>query len=370
MHLMRLLILSMGAIGLLARTPVCRAQPGAGLPTEITTSASLSEEQKSRIREFVDQFKAGLSSDALEIRRSRNALLEPLRNDSASVTFRLEYAGDLEPVLRPLIASDKPIVAVNAVRIAGELATPKGIDLLEPAISDKRPAVRFEAVIGFAHTFQATERSSPAIAAGQAISALQTLKAGLLHEDDWHVVEGYVQAFKAGSRVPFSKLSGVRAASVMALAEGLGAKAQNANDPPKEVPSPMYSAFQRAAQTMRNALTNQNINEPQPSDAELKAAGALGGDLLANLRRRVLAGELKNGASRSEFTLIAADSERSVFLATSALRGSTDGLDLHLGEKIQQGKDDVFVNDSLRLIGANGILTGNPFNFADDRFVK
>lgn len=369
----RILLLAAALVGLVA--PACLAQ-GGGLPADIITAPTLSDAQKQRVREFVDQHKAGLTGDALEIRRSRNALLEPMRNEGISVPFRLEYAAAIEPVIRPLIASAKPIIAVNAVRIAGELATPKALDLLEPAIADKRPAVRYEAVVGFARTFQSAERSSPAIAPGQATAALQTLKNGLLQEKDWHVVEGYVQALKAGTRVPASKLSGVRAASVRALSEAMGTRAQNANNPPgdgpgAEDPAPMYSAFQRAAQAMRNVLTNQDINEPQLGEAEVKAAGALGGDLLANIRRRVLARELAGDAfkwKRTEFALIVADSERTVFFATSALRAAAE--DVHLAEKLQQGKDEEFAKDCLRLIGANGILTGNPFAFPDDRFVK
>jgi hypothetical protein len=165
----------------------------------------------------------------------------------------------------------------------------------------------------------------------------------------------------------------------------MGAKAQNANDPPgKAAPEEletMYSAFQRSAQTVRDAVTNQNINEPQLGTAELKAAGALGGDLIANIRRRALAGELKvpDGdpkaeaaakATRSRFARIAADSERAVFFAASALGAPTGDLNVNLGDKLQQGKDDDFAKDSLRLMGPNGILTGNPFNYPDDRFVK
>jgi len=335
------------------------------LPPEIITASDLSEAQKESLRRFVDLHKAGLAGEASEVKRARNALIEPLQSNTISVPFRLEYARVLIPLCRPLATGQRELNAINALRLVGELATSTGLDLLTDSLADKRDAVRLMAVKGFGATFSAIERTNPAIPnKDQAIRVLGTLKTNIEKETNPQVLEAYTLSLQAATRIPTAKLADVRAEAIKVLSQSIGSKARAATD------GKFDSAFRRAANAARNALTNQNAaNEPALPDDIFREAGALGGDLLALVHRRVKAGELTtNPAKRSDLVLMVSDSERTIQWAANGL--SVEAQDLKLSELLQQSKDTEFQTAVLRLIGANGVLTAQKFRFADDHFVK
>lgn len=354
--------------------PVAPTLGQASISVETITSSDLTEVQKDAIKRFVDAQKGGLSGQPADIKKSRNALLEPLQNQGISVPFRLHYSSVLSPVLKPLISSEMEIVAINALRLAGELATTTSINLLSDGLKDKRAGVRFAAVTGYESTFTAVERTTPAIApAAQALTALATLKTNLTKEEDAKVLEAYALALQAASKVSTKKLEGVRGEAVTVLSEAMGAKAQAATDGKYD------AAFRRAANAARNAVTAQDINEPALKPEVLKAAAGLAGDLLACVSRRIKADELAVGVldeaaeaalkkKRSELVLLVADSERTIQWAGNGL--GAPNVDHKLNELLQQTKDAAFQTEVLRLIGVNGSLTAPPYGFADNRFVK
>lgn len=359
--------------------PVSLSVAQTTIPGDAVTASDLSDIQKDVIKRVVDAHKAGLSGQAdkakNEIKKSRNALLEPMQNAGISVQFRLYYSELLAKELKPLISSEREVVAINALRIAGELATTTSLDLLSDGLKDKRAGVRFAAVNGYESTFAAVERTPAAISkASQATAALGILKAAVAKESDAKVLEAVALAFQAASKVSSKKLEGVRGEAISSLSESIGAKAQAATDGRYD------ASFRRAANAARNALAAQDINEPALNGRVLKDAAGLAGDLLASVLRRVKSGELSVGVvdeaeqaalrkKRSELVLLVADSERTIQWAGNGL-SAPNAVDLKLSDLLQQGKDDAFQSEVLRLIGANGSLTAAPFGFADNRFVK
>lgn len=342
------------------------------LESSVIEAADLSAGQKDAIKQFVDRHKDGLSEGPAEVKRSRGAIIGALQQyPKVSVAFRLEYARLLTPVLRALASGDREMNAINAVRLAGELATSSGIEILNDAMNDKRPGVRFAAVDGFAATFGAIETTAPAIApAQQAIRAVGTLKTGMDKEADAKVLEAYTLALRAATKVPSAKLAGVRPAAIKALAEGIITKAKATND------GKFDAAFRRAVNTTREALTVQSINEPKLERDVFQAAARMAGQLLANVHRRIAAGELAvedaeaAKRSRAEFVLMAADAESTIQWANTGLGGPASQ-ELKLSELLQQSKEETFQKDVLRLIGPNGILTTDPFGSKDENeYVK
>lgn len=347
-----------------------------GLAKDILTASELTDAHKAAIRQFVDQNKDGLSESPEAVARSRKALIANLQKEpKISVAFRLEYARLLGPVLRPLAASDRDVNAINALTLAGELATTSGIDILGDRLADKRAAVRFAAVDGFTATFSAIETTSPAIApAQQAIRAISTLKSAMEKETDANVLEAYCLALRAATKVPSAKLEGVRPAAVKALSEAISARARATDDATYD------SAFRRSVNTAREALTVQAINEPQLPGDVVDAAAGMAGDVLACVLRRLTKGELDVTSEdpkateaalkvRADFVLIVADAESSIQWANTA-KGGNNFPPLKLAELIQQKKDSEFQTVVLRLIGPQGYLTNKPFPFKDDHFVK
>ena len=81
-------------------------------------------------------------------------LIEPLMNPRVTVDFRIRYTAALVPVLEPLLSDKSDLVASNAVLIAGELATPGGVEKVVQVFADSRPTVRFSAAYAAQRTFE------------------------------------------------------------------------------------------------------------------------------------------------------------------------------------------------------------------------
>lgn len=374
MNVQRLLAVLCLSLGLLTvGVPRAVAQPG-NLPREIVRASDLSQAQKDRIREFVDGNKGGLGGESQEIRKSRNTLLEPLRDPEISVQFRLEYTRVLISALRALASDTSEVVAVNAVRIAGELATAASVDLLLDALKDKRPGVRYMAASGFEGTYSAIAQTVPAIgAAQQALRTLDALKAAFISETDPRVLEGITLAYQAATKVPGKQIEGMRDAGVSSLSQAVSARIAKGSTGVED-----DAAFQRALLAVRSSVINPNVNERELSSAVLREAAAMAGDLLALAYQRVKSGGLEPNDSldaaaarrlRLSTALMVIEAERTVFFIQGKL-SNLPPKDFRVGQLIQQSKDQEFLTQVMQIIGPNGVLTSTSFGNKDDRFVK
>jgi len=344
---------------LAASAPIASAQ--CVIADDTVASASISEAQKQEIAKCIADTKDKLAGDAATLKRARNSLLNPFRNRGITVSFRLEYAKQLMPVLRPLATSDKEDLAVNAVLIAGELATTDGVALVSAALKDKRVPVRMTAAFGYERTFSALRDTEPALAASQAQTALTDVKASALAEADPHVLDGLAMALDAAARVPETKFPDLRAAAVRAVATTFAART---SDPKADAST--YPALVRAGKSIVDALNAGGAN-PLPQEA-FKEGGGLSGDMLALALRRVLAGDMSD-AERSELANLVAQAEKVFYFAAQKL-GVAAPLQLKLADEIAAGKDAEFKKDVLQIIGDPGALTASPFGFPANRFIK
>ena len=100
-----------------------------------------------QVKAFVgDRLGALGSGEPLAVRQARIDLLAPLRAPEIDSAFRLQYSGALQQGgLTGLASDDDVLVAINAIVIAGELATQLSASILDRALGDDRPAVRSEA---------------------------------------------------------------------------------------------------------------------------------------------------------------------------------------------------------------------------------
>lgn len=362
MNLHRLFAVVCVSLGTLAvDVPNAWAQ-SAALAETIVTSSDLTADQREAVKQFVDAYKAGLSGSAVEIKRSRNALLEPLRGARVTVAFRLEYTRQLTPVLRPLITSTNEVVAVNSLRVAGDLATASSVEMLADALKDKRVGVRYIASSGFENTFQAMRRTVPAVGGAQALRTMDTLKAAVKVENDPRVLEGLVLALQEATRIPTGQVEGMRDAAIRAMAEAVSDKTAD-----RTVGAWADPAFRRAILAIRTAVTNPDITEPEPKPDSLRAAAGMAGDLLALVANRLKGG----GASDADMALMVAEAERAIFFIQPKLgSGGEAAKEFRLFELVQQGNTSEYQRQVLQLTGPNGVLTSPTFGFADNRFTK
>ena len=205
-----------GGLFMASLAPAQVAQPP---EAAVAAADSLSAAQVEQMQAFVAARSAGLTGDATEIKRTRDDLLRPLQGSRVSVAFRLEYAKQIAPALEKAVSSGSEQQVVNALRIAGELAAPRGMGLLTKALADARPAVRYGAAFGIARFLDASGRTGPAASPDQLADLTKALTNQAKAEKDPLVFDGLVLGLAAAVKVPEAAVKGLRAPAMTALAK-------------------------------------------------------------------------------------------------------------------------------------------------------
>ncbi|MBX3357797.1 MAG: hypothetical protein KF745_05145 [Phycisphaeraceae bacterium] len=352
------------ALAVVLNVPVALAQPC--IPSEIVQKISLTESDRQSIRSCVNTIKDGLAGDDTQVRRARSAIVDLFRARNASVAFRVELGRMIEPVLAPLVADKRELVAANALQVAGEVGTQACLTLALRAMDDPRPAVRYAAAYACKLTFEGLrDPTGAAVQAADVARALREIAGRMATEKDPRVLEGDVRAFEAAVFVPEGSAATVRATSVAELVKVMSSLVLKAKS---DGVASIAPAAVRAGQVLRNATTGEKMdaNEPAISSATLREIGGYGGDLMAVAKCRLAAGEVSPD-ERSALEAMVRAGVNVYFFANSALGGSS-GLDRPLGDLIRDGDSANFAKQVDEYIGANGVLTKPPFGLPAARF--
>jgi hypothetical protein len=269
----KLLAAAFALTGALALAPALLAQGALGtLPADLPCKEPLSDSDKAAIRAFVDAQQPGLTGDAESVRKSRNALLQPLAapcgGKFVQPAFRLEYGRLLGGVVETIAKSDNELHATNALRIAGELATDSTLRLLGDALKSPKPGIRYAACFGLARAFESVARGSPVANAGRLTGAVTAIEQLLAAEADAHVIDGAVLALQAASTVPAATVTGVREQAVGALATGATARASGLK-PDGPQAKEIIASLLRAQVACRAAFTDVR-NAALPAEVKKK----------------------------------------------------------------------------------------------------
>lgn len=354
-------VLLASALTALVCVPLAHAQ--LGLPDAIPTSTQLSADDQATLKAYVDANKSGLGAEVAAIRRSRNALIAPLRVRNVSADFRTRYTDALVPVLKPLVVSDREEVAINALRLAGELGTKGGVDLLDKGLESKKVAVRFMAAQSYGGVFTAAREGLPGVSAAQANAIMTTLSRAASREGDGMVLSGIAAALDAASEVPGDRLEGARARACEAIASGIG---EAIRKPTSDRETTRVAL--EAGKSLFDLLQNVNVPPGELPQSTIVEIAGFAGDVLALVRRRLAAGP--TDAERPELGLIAAQASRIYFFAHQRVGGpGGQAIDLgRLDDLIVKSQDDRYLAQIAKVIGADGVLTKPPFSLKPDRF--
>jgi len=163
------------------------------------TTITPGESSASRVAQFVSDRLAQLDSGhPASLRQARRDLLKPLRDPKADSSFRFQYNAALQQAgLARLASGPDELVAINAIIIAGELATQYSATILERASRDDRPAVRYEAARSTGVMLRAIASGSAAIPANQVDAIFHHLEGLFSIEDNVNVVDALILACNA-----------------------------------------------------------------------------------------------------------------------------------------------------------------------------
>lgn len=364
-----------------AWSPVALGQEG--LPPDVVSSTTqLSGPQRETVRGFIGTHAPNLSSsDPTTLIRSRADLMGPLQGSDVGVSFRTAYSEELDKVLQPLVTSDTDLIAVNALRLAGELSTRQGAALLEKALASKKITVRYAAIAGIDRTFQNLARTAPAMNVDSARDLARKLDPILRGESDASVFDVAVRAVMAAGTLDRDGWGNLRDDAMGILAPAVSDRFQKLGAA-AAAPSMMQSLI-RACGAGRDALAITG-GRPLSTDSQKLAAG-MGGDALAYAQRLVKAKVFANVAAedaeadqqakiqaRTTLSDLAAVGFATVSFANDGLGGpALPSRPLAELLRTATAQDDArFLENVREIIGPEGAMTKPPMSFPRERFNK
>ena len=355
-------------IALVASLPA--AAQGEGLPTDVRRAPQLTAVQEQAVQTFVKQHVANLASDNPQlIKRDRNALLEPLADPEASPKFRFTYTEALLPTLEELAGHPNEMVVINAMVLAGDLATSQGVTFLSRALAASKPAVRYQAAFGLRRTFEAlAAMPAPTINDEQRASAVESIAGRIREESDAVVLDGLVHAGLEAAKAPST-----RTVAIVQLGRAMAAKVRALQG--KAASESMGQVLLRAGAGLRDSLASATA--AQIPDEAVMAASDAAGAMIAYCVRAVEADGLppaaKGGSSiREVHAQLATTCENVVLLGATLKKGASVPESRKIGDKVRAGtaeSDQAFVQDARALVGRDGLLAKPPFGFAPDSFL-
>ncbi len=311
------------------------------LPESIVSSQSISRDDERSIEAYVTPLFASLESEEPAVLRSaRTDLLGPVMNPQVTVQFRIAYTAAMKGPLQALDRDGSDVAAVNAVVIAGHLASGDGVSILRDALRDERVAIRFAAAAGYGRTLTA---DSPALAARELPGLFRDLSRALDQEQDPFVIEAFVKSLAMACKPREGAIEGLTEQAVRTTAEGVGKKAVGADQARAAM---MHGAFLRSAIAVRNVLI---VPGNSLAAADRKAIAGMGGRLLVHAIERIRGGDADAEERATLVQLVDAASALVIFSARA------DGVtvdDPNLGRLLRDGQDDRFVRDATGMISS------------------
>jgi hypothetical protein len=346
---------------LLGPAPIALAQ--GQIPPATITATDPTAEQLKQVDEYVAANLPVLSSDDSDkIKQARNRLLEPLRpkgNTGPSVRFRTEYSNRLAKTLGELAVSQREVVAFNAVRVAGELATPDAVAVLVKGIDDKRPSVRLMAAAGMGRTFDAVHQLSPAIGADAVVALIGRVGQMVAAEQQPQVLQTAVRSLVVAMSITRQGYQDVRPAAFAALTTQVGVRARQLGAGGQI----FMPALLIAADATRTALASVSDPVLRLNDAGNKQAAELSGHLVACIMRRLADFQAAAGdtdavtKAKADYRAVAADvvamAEASAVVALSRPPMNTSIEAKNMAEEFKKGTaegDRAFFQKALQLL--------------------
>jgi hypothetical protein len=360
--------------GVLACSPVAIAQ--SDLPAAlVSTSSALTKDQETEVANFakpsLDAFK---TDDPDKVKSARIALTNPLTRRNPSLAFRQGYSKVLGPELAAVVDRKDALTAVSALRIAAELATQEGFDVLEKGYASADESIQIAAAGGAARAFEVIRNTPQAAAAGRLTKAIDELGKLFEKTPNADVADAAARALVTALRTSTNADVRSRASEVACRGLGNRAKAITTITPGDRTLLPLV----RIAGEVRDDLTD-NTRAPLNQAAQA-ARREVGGDCIALVARLVRSGQLP--AVRREDD--AAEKKNKEVLRPlptqlvgageqiiSLVAGSADPVRSSLAEMIRKpdvSTDAQFLEGAKELLGPGKRMSRPPFSLPDARF--
>lgn len=344
-------------------SPAATAQ--AVLPAEIVAKAELNASDQAAVTAWVNGLMPGLSSaDVRQIKNTRDGLLSKLSADAKpSVSFRIAMSKAAASALSALVKDKREIVAVNALRVAGEIADPNMMPLLRDGLADARSPVKYGALFGIARAYDAAAGPQPALNPADIRSAMKLVKAEAERTAEPRIVDGAVLVFEAATHLNAGAMAGLRSEAIGEMSVVVHAQVGRVLKAPDDKPigADMLAPMLRAASVARSAMTQVNVAAPLAPQGAIDAGGIAGDVLLLAAKEMQQADWKKRQASLEQLVGAA---ESALFLAEAQL-GNGQAQQVGLVDALKSGDAAAF---KAKVDAVIQRLTKPPFGFPAERF--
>lgn len=345
-----------------APVPFSAAQMG--LDRQIVTTERVSSAQNTEIERYVSEWMPRLGDqDPRESRRSREQLLQPLRERSVSVAFRLAYSDRLVPGLTEHAQGQDDRTIVNVLRIAGELATPASVNLLQAKLQDAQIPVRYAAASNIGVVFAVVRDHSPAMGQGAVQQLVTRLDNHIQREREAEVLDVSVRSLAMAMEITRPNYESIRPAAFASLTQRMSERAKGLGN--RAESDELLRVFLRAAHVCRDALAD---NARPLGDQGVRQAAELNGHLLAYIVRRLQGGGFPIGDQDGRYVAaqVVTIAETTIIMSAAQLRAQIQPANLSTEFlKATSEADRVFRDRAVDLLG---VLTRPPFNFGAAEF--
>lgn len=338
----------------------------------------LSAAQADNVSAFVKERVADLrSGDPERVRRARNDLTQPMLEAQASVSLRQTFAQALTGEKLADLAKDKnEVVAINALRIAGEVATPEMFDIIRAQLGENRSQVRYAAAFAAQRSFQQIAPASRGVAAtaNDLTDLIGAIGKRLAGEKETLVFDVLARGLVDAVRIDRPRYESVRPAAMSELATALGAKIKDLKPTDTDTIDTLLSVTTQ----LRDELSRNGAKMPE---ASRNAAAVLGGQTLAWIGRQASANvypqigrnedkdvQAKKKADRKHVVDLARVAESVVIFAAAGAGQNVPAA--NLGDALDQAtrEGDARFLEQFRERIVVGVLTKAPFNASADTF--
>ncbi|MCC6951889.1 MAG: hypothetical protein IT433_10645 [Phycisphaerales bacterium] len=356
-------LLNRAIVVTLALAGLAQGAGAQGLGSEVISGLQLTAEQKQEIAGFAAAHSKNLSSDkATERKADRDALLANLElGKSPSAAFRVAYSEALRDALQGAMSGGRR-GGVEALVIAGELASPDSAAMISAAFASKDQVIRHQAGGQSLRQMLRTVRLSPqdAVLDTQVHDLVRGLADAAVVEKDRLVLRAWAPTLAEAGRDDANRTVAYQAIEKVVKSQGAGLA-----DRP---------CHPELAEAMLILIDEGMVRQLSGAGAALdtagaKAACATSGHLLSHIVKAVRAGSL-TPESRESLVKACASLQNVLTLAGPRIgnaRVTMPDASAELAKGDTSG-DAAFLIEAEKIIGRDGLLYRPPFSFPAGSF--
>ncbi len=351
-------LLAAGVLAAVSHAAVAQVET---LDPRLISSSSISGSDQSAISAFVNAHAPRLSADSFsDVRRARTALLAPLSQTNATVSFRNAYAEAIWPAVEALLDSDDATHQLTGMRVAGMLGTDDAADRLVELLASDDAGVRVFAAGRLGDTLGTVGPAAAAISPNATAEVIDALGDAISNDEEPRVADAAARALERAMEIRPGLLNNARSRAIEVLSSSASTRIGDAANDETAVGFSL-----RVCGVVRTAISTSD----PVTVASAKAAIGMGADVLKGVvytydARQPATDEQVGLVSAAEAVIFYARRQHAQATNTRASFGPTSFAQTLRAENVTERRD--FRNNGIRFLQD----LERDYGFETNRFIQ